>query len=1062
MRRSSPGSRPGEPRARSWFPPVATALVLALSLVTLSSSDGPRAHAAGPAAVDPLLQLLVDASAAPSPQAAPFTAPPAGRRAAGPAPAPVPVSDVDLLPILSELIALDRSGPEPLAGVLIETTASEAQLEASGAIVLGRVGEIVAARVPVSAIGSVASVTGVRRVEAARHVEPLNDAAQAASNASNVHEDFGVDGTGVVVGFIDTGIDIFHEDFRNPDGTTRIAALLDLTAGVGGTAYTRAQIDAELLAPGTAVPLRDTFGHGTHVAGSAAGDGSAANEDSAPAGTYAGIAPGATLVVVKAGEFGATTDAIVAGLDFIDEQADALGMPWVANLSLGGQIGPHDGTRLDERAIDALVGAGQPGKAVVVAAGNDGWFDLHASGTVAQGATEELVAEVPAGSGLAFVDVWYHGSDELGFGFVDPNGVGIPAPSPSFAPKPGQAVFCLDFLWCVGVTHTLPDTASGAGHIEVILFPDLRQATQGSTVLPGDWTFELYGADVLDGAFDAWASPGTEFLPPHLDGSMRVAMPGTARDAITVGAYVSREEFTSQAGMSSFDVGDEGELAAFSGDGPTRDGRLKPEITAPGSAVISSRSAAASHGGSVLAPGGLHYGSAGTSMATPFVTGTVALLLEANPALDAARIRELLTTHAAADDITGSTPNDNWGHGRLDVAAVLCEALGGSAPACNSLTVTKVVVNDDGGAATIGDFTLLVDGVPVESGVPSPIAAGAHTVSEEGEPALAYVATFSGDCTPAGKVTVPAGGDATCTLTNDDLPALVPPDAGWRLFRGTSEPPADWASRTFDDSAWEDAAGAVGYGVPALDTTLDDMQGAYTSAYVRGRFNIAATTAVDSLVLEIGFDDGFVVYLNGAEVARRNVSGAPAHDAVADSDVPSTTRAYIALDPGDLVKGENVLAVHALNRTISDPRFLVHPVLRAATRTVTPPPPTGGGGGGGGGGGAVVPAPTPSPSPTPTATPLAGPPSQPVIALLGFQARGVSLWVLVGGASTADLVARMAQSGADPLGCTVASLVSGDWVILIPGAADQRVNAAWTAAFPTGVPDGTPLWSRCR
>jgi len=967
-----------------------------------------------------------------------------------------------MLHILEQMIAIDRSGAEPVAGVLIETSASDAELGAGGAIVLGRVGEIVAARVPVSAIASLSGVAGVQRVEAARQVHALNNEARAASNAAASGEDLGLDGTGVVVGVIDTGIDIFHDDFRNPDGTTRIAALLDLTTGGAGTAYTADDINDELRVPNTVVPQRDTFGHGTHVAGSAAGDGSAANAQSAPAGTYAGMAPGATLVIVKAGEGGATTDAIVAGLDFIDEQAALLDMPWVTNISLGGQIGAHDGSRLDERAIDALVGAGQPGKAVVVAAGNDGWFDLHASGEVTEGTTEDLIADVPSGTGLTFIDIWYDGGDELGFGFVDPDGVAIPAAANEFAPGTSSEIWCRDFLWCVAVTHTLPDAASGSGHIEAILFNDARAATPGSTVLAGDWTFELFGEDIEDGRFDAWTPAGTEFLPPHLDGSMRIAMPGTARDAITVGAYVSRENFESQTGTSGFGVGELGDLAAFSGDGPTRDGRAKPDIAAPGAAVISSRSAAATHAASTLAPGGLHYGSAGTSMATPMVTGVIALLFEADPTLDAAEVRDLLTSNAVHDATTGSTPNSNWGSGRLNVLGAACDALGAAAPAaCSSLTVTKVVVNDDGGVAAVDDFTLRVDGDEVESGAAVATAPGLRTVTEDGDATLAYVATFSGDCSAAGRVTVPANGEADCTVTNDDLPALLSPGVFWHLYPGTSEPPSDWTLAGFDDSAWDTGQGPIGYGVSGFGTELEGMRSAYSTAYLRGRFTIASTTRLDALVLEIRFADGFVAYLNGEEVARRNVTGSPTFDATADSALPASNRAYVALDGGDVVTGENVLAVHALNADIADAQFVVHPVLRAKTRTVTPPP-SGGGGGGGGGGGTVM-TPTPTPTPTPTVTPSAGaPPPTPVLELRGFAPQGVALWVLLGGATTSDLVARMAESGANANGCTVASLQAGRWVILIPGALDQRVNAAWNSAFPAGIPDGTPLWSRCR
>ncbi len=133
--------------------------------------------------------------------------------------------------------------------------------------------------------------------------------------------------------------------------------------------------------------------------------------------------------------------------------------------------------------------------------------------------------------------------------------------------------------------------------------------------------------------------------------------------------------------------------------------------------------------------------------------------------------------------------------------------------------------------------------------------------------------------------------------------------------------------------------------------------------------------------------------------------------------------------------------------------------IGAYERAVTPPPPPSGNGGGGGGGAAPQPTPTPTPAPIVAA---GAPPAAPVLELRGFTPRGVSLWVLMGGASTADLVVSLADSGADPNGCTIASLVAGRWVVLIPGVQDQRVNAAWTAAFPNGVADGTPLWSRCR
>ena len=96
----------------------------------------------------------------------------------------------------------------------------------------------------------------------------------------------------------------------------------------------------------------------------------------------------------------------------------------------------------------------------------------------------------------------------VGVEVVDPDGAAIPAAVNEFAPGTASEVWCRDFVWCVAVTHTLPDSASGSGHIEAILFNDARPATRGSTVLAGDWTFELFGADVQDGRFNAWTRSG--------------------------------------------------------------------------------------------------------------------------------------------------------------------------------------------------------------------------------------------------------------------------------------------------------------------------------------------------------------------------------------------------------------------------------------------------------------------------------------------------------------------------------------------------------------------------
>ena len=183
-------------------------------------------------------------------------------------------------------------------------------------------------------------------------------------------------GAGALIGYIDTGVDVFHQDFRTAGGSTRIKYLLDLSdpgdvdgdgdldgAGpFGGTLYTEAQINAALA--GGSIGERDTTGHGTHGLSVAAGDDA----------TQPGVAPAADLVVVKAtrqdGTLGFESADVINALAFVDQKAAELARPYVANLSLGTIAGSHDGRSLEEQAIDALVGPGIAGKVVVVAAGN--------------------------------------------------------------------------------------------------------------------------------------------------------------------------------------------------------------------------------------------------------------------------------------------------------------------------------------------------------------------------------------------------------------------------------------------------------------------------------------------------------------------------------------------------------------------------------------------------------------------------------------------------------------------------------------------------------------------
>ena len=162
-------------------------------------------------------------------------------------------------------------------------------------------------------------------------------------------------GTNIILGEVDTGIDWTSSDFKNPDGTTRILNIWDQNVpGTPpasfsyGTEWTAAQINA-----GTCTH-HDIYGHGTHVMGTAAGNGSATGNGQ-PAFQFMGMAPRADIIVV-ATDF--TTASILDGVNYIFQKAAAAGKNAVVNLSLGTQYGAHDGSEVFDTAIDAMTRLG--------------------------------------------------------------------------------------------------------------------------------------------------------------------------------------------------------------------------------------------------------------------------------------------------------------------------------------------------------------------------------------------------------------------------------------------------------------------------------------------------------------------------------------------------------------------------------------------------------------------------------------------------------------------------------------------------------------------------------
>jgi len=572
---------------------------------------------------------------------------------------------------LSQIVGIE---PQSNGDLKVELTvrlaagADESELRAAGFATGARIGNIVTVEADADRLQELSSLASVRKMAAAVYRHPLNDRArrEVGIDNSSGQRVVGQTGRGVVVGIIDTGIDFRHGDFRNADGTTRIKALWDIsdrrddyslpgTSVRRGHAYTQAEINAALAGDPNAVLEKDLVGHGTHVAGTAAGNGLGGTSPR----TYAGMAPEADLVIVKAmrsttATGGFSTNDEINSLAFIQQQAAALGEPFVINMSLGGHTGPHDGTGYDEQAIDNLVNGG-PGRVVCIAAGNEGSDNVHARATIPAGGSLTLNFNVTSDSAAQFIDLYNRNLDKYIVTVTRPDGTALGPVSYVANPTgPGASDQYLEI-------DNFNDPQNNQPDIFLVFKPNAPS---------GSWTITLQDADSnSNGSFDAWTDGGNSTFSNYIDNNSHlVGSPGTSRGAITVGAYVTRS--VSQT---------IGSYAPFTSPGPTADGRQKPEISAPGYYLYSSRSADVADtnfgtigSGSNAPTDATHYtGLAGTSMATPVATGSVALMLQANPGLTSNQIKDYLTGNASHDGFDPSGWNSRFGFGKLNLAAAL-------------------------------------------------------------------------------------------------------------------------------------------------------------------------------------------------------------------------------------------------------------------------------------------------------------------------------------------------------------------------------------------------------
>ncbi|MEM1583962.1 MAG: S8 family peptidase [Nitrososphaerota archaeon] len=460
-----------------------------------------------------------------------------------------------------------------------------------------------------------------------------------------------LNGTGVAIGIVDTGIDYTHPDFYFHNGSTKILAIWDQTIegkppkGFNyGRECTRREIEDRTC------PERDTVGHGTHVASIAAGTGNA--------GPYIGVAPGAYLIVVKSGysacngtQWFMDEDEIIDGLIYVVEKARELGLRLVINLSIGSNLGGHDGSSTLEKIIEELIDGGV---IVIAAAGNSGDEKIHATGFLKIGGQINLRWFIPPSTTGFGLSLWLDHGDEITVKLKTPSNITVQAPVKNLL---------IDEV-SISLVRSVYDTG-----IEWLL----ELSSSGSLPTEG-WSIEIQAVETRgSGVWHAWISSDTcssyieSFLPGEgyiISQNYTIAIPATSRRVIAVGGYVTKNTWTNYLGEVLNTLYNVGDILDFSSRGPTRDGRIKPEIIAPGSVIVAARPVSDQF--SRLDVNRYYTVKHGTSMSSPHVAGVAAIILQFMPNASYTDVIKALQSSAKWSREYGERPNNVWGWGKLD------------------------------------------------------------------------------------------------------------------------------------------------------------------------------------------------------------------------------------------------------------------------------------------------------------------------------------------------------------------------------------------------------------
>lgn len=482
-------------------------------------------------------------------------------------------------------------------------------------------------------LGKLAQSPDLQYVELPASLYFSDTASNVAVCVDKARNEYGISGEGIIIGFVDSGIDFTHPAFIKEDGTTRIEYIYDLS--LGGEVYDRNLINKALKDPdpSSIVPSYDVIEHGTHVAGIACAGGKIDPK-------YYGVAPKSSIIMVKSarGNFSLSTQ-LMKGLKFLVDKSNELKKPLVVSLSLSTNDGAHRGTSLLEQYINTL--ASLERITIVVAAGNEGSAAHHIGGALEkENAIKFNVAEDET---AVVINLYKSVLSQISIELITPTGM-----------SSGQIVVEEGYKEGVisrnryQIYNTGPRPFDINGEIGISLI------TGGNYILSGEWTIKIRLINEYKGIFDMWLpiaeglNEKTKFLSPTVNNTLGI--PATVSTVISVGSYNYINRM----------------ISPFSGRGvPEIYEGIKPELVAPGEGITAP------------IPNGSYDTKTGTSMAAPHVAGICALMMEwgilkgNDPFLYGNRLKYYLIMGARRERSDVIYPDTSWGYGEVCIKSAI-------------------------------------------------------------------------------------------------------------------------------------------------------------------------------------------------------------------------------------------------------------------------------------------------------------------------------------------------------------------------------------------------------